>query len=305
MEDRSPRYRIGQLATRTGVRPERLRAWESRYDLLEPQRSDGGFRLYSHQDEQRVRLMQRHLQRGFAAAEAAELARNGIVSPSPVRISRAIPVAVVERSFGLLRHAFEEFDESTGTQALDDLFAAYTVEAVLRDAIVPFLGQLGEAWAVGRATAGQEHFATALIQGRLAALARGWGTGSGPRALLACPACERHTLGLIIFGIALSRRGWRVTYLGEDTPAASLAHAARKVQPSIVVVAAAQARWFDECAGGLTRIGMKHALVIAGAGSGIEMAGRLGAVLLDADPVTAAGTLTPGEQKRPAVAGRV
>src|SRR3954449_1427136 len=81
MEDRSPRFRIGQLASRTGVDPELLRKWESRYALLEPERSSGGFRLYSREDEQRVRLMRRHLARGYAAAEAAELAREGVVAP--------------------------------------------------------------------------------------------------------------------------------------------------------------------------------------------------------------------------------
>jgi DNA-binding transcriptional MerR regulator len=81
MEDRAPRFRIGQLADRTGIDRERLRKWETRYSLLDPERTDGGFRIYSLEDERRVRLMQRHLGRGYSAAEAAELAREGVVSP--------------------------------------------------------------------------------------------------------------------------------------------------------------------------------------------------------------------------------
>ncbi|HZA82975.1 MAG TPA: MerR family transcriptional regulator, partial [Actinomycetes bacterium] len=66
--------RIGELARRTGTSPELLRAWERRYGLLRPARSQGGFRLYTAADEARVRRMREHLARGVAAAQAARLA---------------------------------------------------------------------------------------------------------------------------------------------------------------------------------------------------------------------------------------
>src|SRR3954451_791448 len=66
--------RIGELSHRVGVSEHLLRAWESRYGLLSPVRSPGGFRLYSAGDEQRVRRMQFHLARGLRAAEAARAA---------------------------------------------------------------------------------------------------------------------------------------------------------------------------------------------------------------------------------------
>src|SRR3954454_22623429 len=263
MEDRSPRYRIGQLESRTGVDAARLRKWESRYGLLEPVRSRGGFRLYSLEDEQRVRLMLRHLERGYAAAEAADLAIQGIVSPSPARLGLQLPRAVTERSSALLWEAASEFDESAAERALDDLFRAFTIDAVLRDALLPFLHDLGEAWAAGETSVGQEHFASRVIEARLLSMTRGWGTGSGPRALLACPSGERHTLGLIAFGIALSRRGWRITFLGKDTPAESRPHAARMTEPELIVLAAAQARWLEAGADGLARIAAAHPLGVA------------------------------------------
>src|SRR5690242_13227449 len=66
--------RIGELSRRVGVSDHVLRAWESRYGLLRPVRSPGGFRLYSDRDEERVRRMQFHLARGLGAAEAARAA---------------------------------------------------------------------------------------------------------------------------------------------------------------------------------------------------------------------------------------
>src|SRR5512135_3751407 len=69
--DGPPVLRIGELSRRLGVSDHVLRAWESRYGLLQPVRSAGGFRLYSAADEWRVRRMQAHLANGLSAAEAA------------------------------------------------------------------------------------------------------------------------------------------------------------------------------------------------------------------------------------------
>lgn len=300
MEDRSPRFRIGQLATRTGVPPERLRKWESRYALLEPERSRGGFRIYSLDDEQRVRLMERHLGRGYSASEAAELAKEGVVSPSPARLAPALPEQVVERARRLLGKAVDDFDEGVAQRALDDLFGAFTVEAVLRDTLLRFLRELGEAWARGEATPGQEHFASTIIEARLMSLTRGWGTGTGPRALLACPAGERHTLGLLAFGIVLSRRGWRITYLGADTPTSSVQHAAKKTSPTVTVLAASRQLWFSREASGLSELAASRRLCIAGAGANGRLAERVGSDYLASEPVTAAIELAADNVERPA-----
>ena len=82
-------------------------------------------------------------------------------------------------------------------------------------------------------TVAQEHFASGFIHARLLALARGWDRGLGPRALLACAPGEQHTFGLIAFGIALHEIGWRITYLGADTPIPMVIEAAASVQPRL------------------------------------------------------------------------
>jgi methanogenic corrinoid protein MtbC1 len=243
--------------------------------------------------------MQRHMARGYAAAEAAELAREGVVSPAPARLTQRLPAAVVQRSRTLFRRSLREYDEAAAQRALDDLVKAFTIDAVLRDAILPFLREVGESWEDDHTTPGQEHFASTIIQARLLRMTEGWGTGGGPRALLACPSGERHTLGLVAFGIVLSRRGWRITYLGADTPASSLAHAARKVAPAAIVLAASRPRSYTREEPELAALAANHRLCIAGAGASQRVADRLSAEYLAADPVTAAAELTR-EKDRPA-----
>ena len=78
-----PVLRIGELSRRVGVSGHVLRAWESRYGLLQPVRSAGGYRLYAEADASRVRQMQDQLARGLSAAEAARAVLGEAAAPAP------------------------------------------------------------------------------------------------------------------------------------------------------------------------------------------------------------------------------
>ena len=149
--------RIGELSQRTGVSPELLRAWQRRYSLLQPERSPGGFRLYSPDDEARVLRMKEHMARGIAAAQAARLAS----STEPAGRSQG---SITELHAALGR-ALGSFDESGAQGVLDEAFDAYSLDAVIGDLLIPYLHELGERWSRGEVTVAQEHFASNLIRG--------------------------------------------------------------------------------------------------------------------------------------------
>jgi DNA-binding transcriptional MerR regulator len=196
--------RIGELSKRAGVSPELLRAWERRYGLLRPSRSSGGLRLYSPADVERVRLMRQHLAEGVAAAEAAAMALRGGVG------EEAAPAALDPAAMrDDLAGALDRFDEPRAQEILDRLLAMATVDTLLSDVVLPYLRELGDRWERGEASIAQEHFASSVLRGRLLGLARGWGLGFGPVAVLACLPGEQHDLGLIAFGLALRDGGRR------------------------------------------------------------------------------------------------
>jgi MerR family transcriptional regulator, light-induced transcriptional regulator len=279
--------RIGELSRRTGVGIEALRAWERRYGLLRPARSAGGFRLYSPDDERRVRLMQSHLDRGLAAAEAARAALS-----DGEAATAAAPTALLEAERERLGRALDGLDETAAHAALDSLFAGFTLETVLAGAVLPYLASVGDRWERGEATVAQEHFASSVLRGRLLALTRNWDRGAGPRAVLACAPGDTHDLALIAFGLALAGRGWRITYLGPDTPVESLTDAGAMVQPEAVVVAATLPGRLEPAGEVLRRIGRTTRLYVAGPGATEALARQVGATLLEADPVAAAAALT-------------
>ena len=287
MASNAGQLRIGELSRRSGISNQLLRAWERRYGLLRPTRSDGGYRLYSAQDERRVAAMRAHLERGLSAAEAARLALDDDADDAS---SSSTPV--LARGSQQLRAALDELDEAGANAALDRLLAELSVETVLREAVLPYLRELGDRWERGDASIGQEHFATGVLRGRLLGLARGWGRGGLAHGLLACAPGEHHELALIAFGLALRDRSWRITYLGPDTPLETVTELAEALVPNAVVIAATTPAYLEENRPALTMLGRAFPLWLAGPGADAQLAVAVDATLLDVEPFAAAQRVT-------------
>jgi MerR family transcriptional regulator, light-induced transcriptional regulator len=279
--------RIGELSKRSGVSPELLRAWERRYGLLRPVRSAGGLRLYTPADVERVRVMRQHLADGLAAAEAAALAlRAGVADEAGPTALR--PEALRDD----LADALDRYDEPRAQAILDRLLAVATVDTLLSEVVLPYLHELGERWLRGDASVAQEHFASSVVRGRLLGLARGWGLGLGPTAVLACLPGEQHDLGLIAFGLALRSRGWRIVYLGSDAPIETVEEVSRQLDPSLVVLAAASSERVEPVVTQLRALAGRQRLALGGAAAGNDALESSGALALSGDPVAEAARVT-------------
>jgi DNA-binding transcriptional MerR regulator len=277
--------RIGELSRRAGVSPELLRAWERRYGLLRPTRTPGGLRLYSSEDLVRVQEMQRHLADGLAAAQAAALAtRAPLDTPST-----ALAAADVRSE---LAAALHRLDEPAAQAILDRLFAVGTVETALSEVILPYLHDLGARWEREEVSIAQEHFASSVLRGRLLGLARGWGRGVGPVALLACLPGEEHELGLIAFGLALRAQGWRVAYFGSNTPLETVDGAAEHLKPQLIALSAVTPEPIRASLPRLQELASHYRVALGGAGAADVDAHELGVLLLPGDAVVEAERVT-------------
>jgi DNA-binding transcriptional MerR regulator len=273
--------RIGEFARRVGVSPELLRAWERRYGLLQPVRSSGGFRLYTDEDAERVAHMRRALNEGLSAAEAARAA-----------LERGQPSeGLLEDAAARLLAAIERYDEAAVHAVLDESFAVFGLEAVLRDVILPTLKQVGVAWEQGTLEISQEHFASNLIRGRLLSLARLWSRGGGPLALLACAPGETHDISLLAFGLLLRSHGWRILFLGADTPISTLAQTAKTTRPALAVLTSFDPALLQAENTALRRLAKIAPLVLSGPGASDTLCTQLGVRRLDGDLVDAANEI--------------
>jgi MerR family transcriptional regulator, light-induced transcriptional regulator len=128
-----------------------------------------------------------------------------------------------------------------------------------------------------------------LPLGRLMALARGWGRGTGPLALLACVEGEQHDLPLVVFGLLLREHGWRIAYFGANTPLQSLARAVEEMKPSAVIVSGTTKGALEPHRDGLDVIGRTADLYVAGPDASDNLAREVGATHLDGNMFGAAG----------------
>jgi MerR family transcriptional regulator, light-induced transcriptional regulator len=271
-------HRIGEFARRVGVSPELLRAWEQRYGLLQPVRSAGGFRLYTEEDAERVARMRRALADGLSAAEAARVALE----------NEAPALGLIEEARASLLAAVEAYDEAGLQAVLDDGVAAFGLEPFVRDLILPALAEIGRRWETGNAEVSQEHFASNVIRGRLLSLARLWGRGAGPLALLACAPGEQHDISLLAFGLLLRSHGWRILFLGADTPISTLKATAQVTGPAATVLVAFDAALFESEATAIRQLARIAPLFLSGPGATADLT-RLSRVRrLDGDLIAAA-----------------
>jgi MerR family transcriptional regulator, light-induced transcriptional regulator len=204
------------------------------------------------------------------------------------------PDGLLEDAAARLLASIQDYDEAAAHAVLDESLSAFGLEAVLRHVVVPVLAQVGVGWEQGEIAISQEHFASNLIRGRLLALARFWGRGAGPLALLACAPGETHDITLLAFGLVLRSHGWRILFLGADTPISTLAEAAETTQPALAVVSSFDPALLEQEAAGLRRLARIVPLALAGPGASDELAARLRARCLDGDLVAAALEIARG-----------
>ena len=239
----SGRYPIRVVAERTGLTPAAIRAWERRYGIVAPSRSDGAQRLYSDADVERLRLVTRLSAEGYSLAELskrstatlARLSNDAAKSTPAARIAEPSTQrrAVIDRLIASAHKLNPAAIRADLMQIVLDLGPIPAMDEI----ISPFLVRLGEAWACGDVSVAEEHVASSVVRDVL-----GWLLQSAvpspdaPTLIATTIAGEGHEFGAMMAATVAAVAGWRVLYLGANTPAVDLSHAARAANARVIVV---------------------------------------------------------------------
>ena len=250
--DDAPSYTIKTVVHVTGITPATLRAWERRYGVLAPGRSEGGYRLYSERDIATLLWLKHQVGAGVAISRAVAILKMhhqaGEEPELSVRLDlppdQPIGVAAKEvRSTGAISEdlldALLAFQEGEAERLMGEAFGLHPVEQVLEQIIAPTLVEIGERWHDGQATVVQEHFATAFLRRRLTALFDVYGNPpAGPLAITGTAPSEWHDVGILLVSLTLRRHGWRVIYLGQNVPVDHLVRDIGRQRPNLVCLSA-------------------------------------------------------------------
>ncbi|MBX3166402.1 MAG: MerR family transcriptional regulator [Candidatus Eremiobacteraeota bacterium] len=245
----SPRdlYKIKTIASLTGFNPTLLRAWERRYGLLVPTRTDTGHRLYTADDLRVLRRVRNLLDQGRSIGEIVAQGRSRLLSrdahPMPG------PSQQASTAFPLLESLREEIlqaalslDDQGIQRGLDLAFGSISAAQVLEHLVVPLAQEIGQLWARQLASVAAEHLLTQCLIRRLQRM-NDLENRSGQRPLALCAGFpdEYHDLGLHLATYHLLHMGMQVLYLGPALPFEALATAVQVRRPQLVMLSVTRA----------------------------------------------------------------
>ncbi len=227
---------------RTGLTPHLLRAWEWRYGVVSPRRSEGGQRLYSDLDVQRLKLLRRLTERGhsigrLAKSNLADLQRAAREEDLPNLAAEVAPPNGVEEFRSAALDSIRRLD-GKGLQGTLERAAVTLGAPVFLDQVAsPTLQRVGEGWSEGTISISQEHLASAVFRRVLGWISRVYQVEQGaPALVVATPPRHLHELGAMMAANAAAAEGWEVAYLGADLPIPDIVSTARHSKAKAVAL---------------------------------------------------------------------
>ncbi|MGM7702535.1 MerR family transcriptional regulator [Pseudalkalibacillus sp. Hm43] len=225
-------YSIKVASRKTGIEPVTIRAWERRYGVIEPKRTDAGFRLYTDGDIADLKWLKHQVEEeGLSISQAAKQLKQRKqelytvstqnIGKTTVHLNDSIPA--LNELAEKLHHAIDTFDVERADQLLETGFSMYPFDDLFHHVLTPLMHRIGDEWEEGTFSVAQEHFASHLFRQRLYQFFKVFSTNPNlPNALALCPPGENHEIGLLLFSLFLKRKGVGVIYLGANTPTQGL-----------------------------------------------------------------------------------
>ncbi|MFO7631754.1 MAG: MerR family transcriptional regulator [Caldilinea sp.] len=253
----TPLYNIKAVVQSTNISPSTLRAWERRYNMCQPQRSESGYRLYSDRDVAIIRWLKAQVDAGMSISQAVSWLQS-LIDQSPSGGQATLPdttgrtpeaqIMVAPSRLDLenfstlqdrLLHALLNYNEDEAESVLAHAFALYPVEHVGEHVIMRVLVEIGERWHRGELSITREHYATSYLMQRLAAILRTVPNATdNPLIWVGCAPGELHEIGAMLLSIYLRRAGYTVRYLGQNLPVDDLVAETQTIKPDMVLFSA-------------------------------------------------------------------
>jgi DNA-binding transcriptional MerR regulator/methylmalonyl-CoA mutase cobalamin-binding subunit len=239
---------IGALSRAARIPAETLRTWERRYGSPMPLRKPSGHRLYPAASVEHLRRVGRLLAHGHRAGEILGLSLrelDALLSLSepqekrPAKDSEASAFGGEElgRSLEAALRAAADLDRESLVRELRANWIRLGPLRFLQDCAGPLMVAVGKAWENKTLEIHQEHFASACLSDFLREVREPFDhQARGPRVAAGMFPGDEHEGGLLMACVLMAYRGYRVVYLGRNTPVEQIAAAATTGNIEIVAL---------------------------------------------------------------------
>jgi DNA-binding transcriptional MerR regulator/methylmalonyl-CoA mutase cobalamin-binding subunit len=224
------KYPIKVVSQMTGLSLHVIRAWEKRYNVVEPDRTDTNRRLYSEEDIEKLKLLNDALHLGHHIGGIANLSLPELKKLIPKESNNLSDIKnglapvnseiLVEEILSDSMQAIRNYDAKKLESILLNASAKLTQPILIEALIIPLVYKVGDLWHSGEIRVANEHLASSVIRGFLYNLLDSYSLNdSAPVMVTATPRGQEHELGALIAGVVAASSGWKVIYLGSNLPA--------------------------------------------------------------------------------------
>ncbi|MFC4737987.1 MerR family transcriptional regulator [Bacillus daqingensis] len=230
------KYNIKAVSNLLGIHAGTLRAWERRYNMIEPVRNDAGHRLYTDEHVRILKWIVNKVENGFTIGQAVDLLNKqeepAFIEHDP-RYSNQMDLLKEQLLFELLK-----FHESKSNELIDRAFSMFSTEKVLIHILGGIMQEVGLKWERGEILTAHEHFVTSLLRTRIGMVFHSLPVnGFLPKVICVCGPDDSHEIGLLIFTYFLKQRGYETIYLGAGIPGEDVKKVVAEVDAKMVVIA--------------------------------------------------------------------
>lgn len=228
-------FPIREVARLTGVNPVTLRAWERRYGLIQPTRTESGHRLYSSTDIDTVHRILDWIERGVAVSKVGKILARDTLCSEHATSSRVDTEREWSQWQVQLRLAISAFDDRQLDRLYGQIFAAYPVAVVFQSIIMPLWQQLlRHQGHFGQAS--EWLFFDAFLRARVAQRLHLASASATPRILLSAIVGECRELELLVAGVLIGSDDLAVKVFAVGQPFDELTLVCEKTRPQALVL---------------------------------------------------------------------
>jgi DNA-binding transcriptional MerR regulator/methylmalonyl-CoA mutase cobalamin-binding subunit len=252
-------YPIQVAAKRTGLTASTLRAWERRYEGVEPGRDDAGRRRYSEELVEKLSLLSSLVERGYRIGEIAPLSLDDLrelyarvgetrsETPSTDDSSAdgaAAPSYMASSYIDEAIEAVKELDDVALHRALEEAMLVFGRLDIVDEFVFPLLHRAEDMVATGGFKRVQESMLRTSIRSALASLyTPSEDDIARPKVIVGAPISQQGEIGLVASAIHCYAAGWHPIVLGSGLPAEEIVHAASRVGAAAVILAVVSPRY--------------------------------------------------------------
>ena len=243
----SYKYPIKVVSQITGLSVHVIRAWEKRYNVVEPDRTDTNRRLYSEEDIEKLKLLNDALHLGHHIGGIANLSLLELKmllpkeARSPIDNKNGLDSinleVTVEETLAVCLEAIKNYDAKKLESILLSASSRLTQPILIEQLIIPLVYKVGDLWHSGEIRVANEHLASSVIRGFLYNLLESYSlSNSAPVLVSGTPRGQEHELGALIAGVVAASSGWRVVYLGTNLPAEEISAVVSHLNARVVAL---------------------------------------------------------------------